>query len=83
MRNFPHRFDLGVVFDVLSEVLDSIKTRRIAISGGPRNFKTGGGGAVPARYNFRSAVCFDAPSYIPHLFVARVGNKINNVNIVY
>ena len=32
---------------------------------------------------FRSRVCFDAPSHIPYLFVARVVNKINNVNIVY
>ena len=32
---------------------------------------------------FRSGVCFDAPSHIPYLFVARVVNKINNVNIVY
>ena len=46
-------------------------------SGGSRNFKTGG--AVPAR----EKVCFDAPSHIPYLFVARVVNKINNVNIVY
>ena len=32
---------------------------------------------------FRSGVCFDAPSHISYLFVARVVNKINNVNIVY
>ena len=32
---------------------------------------------------FRSGVCFDAPSHIPYLFVARVVNKINIVNIVY
>ena len=37
---------------------------------------------------FRSGVCFDidAPSNIPYVFVARVVNKIhnvNNVNIVY
>ena len=32
---------------------------------------------------FRSGVCFDAPSHIPYLFVAREVNKINNVNIVY
>ena len=38
-----------------------------------------GGGAVP----FRSGVCFDAPSHIPYVFVARVVNKIHNVNIVY
>ena len=28
-------------------------------------------------------VCFDAPSHIPYVFVARVVNKIHNVNIVY
>ena len=32
---------------------------------------------------FRSGVCFDAPSHIPYVFVARVVNKIHNVNIVY
>ena len=31
---------------------------------------------------FRSGACFDAPSHIPYLFVARVVNKINNVNFV-
>mgnify|MGYP003687743377 CR=1 FL=1 len=46
-------------------------------SGGSRNFK-GGGGRI-----FGSGVCFDAPSHIPYVFVARVVNKIHNVNIVY
>ena len=32
---------------------------------------------------FRSGVCFDAPSHIPYVFVARVVNKIHNVNIGY
>ena len=32
---------------------------------------------------FRSGVSFDAPSHIPYVFVARVVNKIHNVNIVY
>ena len=31
---------------------------------------------------FRSGVCFDAPSNIPYVFVARVVNKIHNINIV-
>ena len=47
-------------------------------SGGSRNFKTGGRGRI-----FRSGVCFDALSHIPYVFVARVVNKIHNVNIVY
>ena len=43
-----------------------------------------GGGARSRRGRiFRSGVCFDAPSHISYLFVARVVNKINNVNIVY
>ena len=48
-------------------------------SGGSRNFKTGGGGGRI----FRSGVCFDAPSHILYVFVARVVNKIRNVSIVY
>ena len=32
---------------------------------------------------FNSGVCFDAPSHILYLFVARVVNKIRNGNIVY
>ena len=43
----------------------------------------GGGGRSRRGRNFRSGYCFDAPSHIPYLFVARVVNKINNVNIVY
>ena len=46
-------------------------------SGGSRNFKTGGGSL------FRFRICFDAPSDIPYVFVARVVNKVHNVNIVY
>ena len=46
-------------------------------SGGSRNFRGGGRGRI-----FRSGGCFDAPSHIPYLFVARVVNKINNVNFV-
>ena len=32
---------------------------------------------------FRFRICFDVPSHIPYVFVARVLNKIHNVNIVY
>ena len=56
----------------------------VQISGGSRNFKTGGGGARSRRGRiFRSGVCFDAPSNIPYVFVARVVNKIHNISIVY
>ena len=34
----------------------------------------GGGGRI-----FRSKVCFDAPSHIPYVFVAKVVNKIHNI----
>ena len=38
-----------------------------------------------ARYRrgriFRCGVCFDAPSHTPYVFVARVVNKIHNINI--
>ena len=44
--------------------------------------QNGGGGALRGRI-FRSGVCFDAPSHIPYVFIARVVNKIHNVNIVY
>ena len=41
------------------------------------------GGAIPARYNIlRSGVYFDAPSHLPYVFVVRVVNKIDIVNIV-
>ena len=52
-------------------------------SGGSRNFKTGGGARSRRGRIFRSGVCFDAPSHISYVFVARVVNKIHNVNIVY
>ena len=40
------------------------------------------GGARPRRGRiFRSGVCFDAPPHIPYVFVARVVNKIHNVNM--
>ena len=32
---------------------------------------------------FRPGVCFDAPSHILYVFLARVVNKIHNVIIVY
>ena len=48
------------------------------VSGGSRNFKTGGGGGLGV-----VEFCFDAPSHIPHVFVARIVNKIHNVKIVY
>ena len=45
---------------------------------------------VPSRHRpsvfntlIRSGVCFDAPSHILSVFVARVVNKIHNVNTVY
>ena len=47
-------------------------------SGGSRNFNTGGRGRI-----FRSGVCFDVPSHILYVFVARVVNKIHNINTVY
>ena len=53
------------------------------ISGGSRNFKTGGGARSRCGRIFKSGVCFDAPSHIPFVFVARVVNIIHNVNIVY
>ena len=40
------------------------------------------GGAVPRCRILRSGVCFDAPSDIPDVFVARDVNKIDNVDIV-
>ena len=44
-----------------------------------QNGKTGEGrGRI-----FRSGVCFDAPTHIPYVFVARVVNKIHKVNILY
>ena len=52
-------------------------------SGGSRNFKTGCGGRSRRGRIFRSGFCFDAPSHIPFVFVARVVNKIHNLNIVY
>ena len=45
-----------------------------------QEFQNGGGGRGRI---FRSWVCFDAPSHIPYVFVARAVNKIHNVNIVY
>ena len=42
-----------------------------------QEFQNGGGGP------FRFRICFDAPSHIPYVFVARVVDKIHNVNIVY
>ena len=42
-----------------------------------------GEGCGPGAVNFfRSGVCFDAPSHILYVFVARVVNKIHIVNIV-
>ena len=47
-------------------------------SGGSRNFKIqkGGRGPGPLEFFSRPGVCFDAPSHIPYVFVARVVNKI-------
>ena len=56
--------------------------RNVAISGGSRNFKTGGARSRRGRI-FRSGVCFDAPSHILYVFVARVVNKIHNINTDY
>ena len=50
----------------------------VAISGVSRNFKTGEGGTI-----FRFRLCFDVPSHIPYVFLARVVNKIHIVNNVY
>ena len=57
--------------------------QKYVISGIQEFQKAGGGGRSQRGRIFRSGVCFDAPSHIPYLFVARVVNKINNVNIVY
>ena len=45
--------------------------------------KRGGGGGARRGRIFRSGVCFDAPSHIPYLFVARVVNKKNNVQTLF
>ena len=45
--------------------------------------KGGGGARSRGGRIFRSGVCFDAPKHILYVFVARVVNKIHNVNIVY
>ena len=42
-----------------------------------------GGGRSRRGIIFRSGVCFDAPSHILYVFVARVVNKIHNINTVY
>ena len=59
---------------------------RIAISGGSRNFKTGGGGSRRGRI-FRPGVCFDAPSHILYVFLAwaRAGPRsaFGNRNIIF
>ena len=65
-------FSFHTVFDSDGKGVDS---------GGSSNFKTGGGGSRRGRI-FRPGVCFDAPSHIPYVLVARVVNKIHNVNIV-
>ena len=44
----------------------------------------GGGGRGPGALEFLGlGFVFDAPSHIPFVFVARVVNKIHNVNNVY
>ena len=43
-----------------------------------QELKNGGGVRI-----FRFRICFDAPSHTPYVFVARVVNKIHNVNIIY
>ena len=47
------------------------------LHGGSRNFKTRGRGPCAVEF-----LCYDAPSHIPYDFVARVVNKIQNVDIV-
>ena len=43
----------------------------------------GGGGAGAVEFLGLGFVLFDAPSHRPYVFVARVVNKIHNVNSVY
>ena len=51
--------------------------------GGEEKIVGGGGGGRSRRGRiFRFRICFDAPSHIPYVLVARVVNKIHNVNIV-
>ena len=47
-----------------------VKTRDCAVTAGVVEF-------------FGSWFCFDAPSYIPYVFWARIQNKIHIVNIAY
>ena len=51
--------------------------------GDPGISKQGGGARSRRGRIFRSKICFDAPSHIPYVFVARVVNKIHNINTVY
>ena len=47
-----------------------------------QEFQNGGARSRRGRI-FRFRICFDAPSHIPYVFVAREVNKIHNVNIVH
>ena len=48
-----------------------------------QEFQNGGAGCPGAVEFLDLGVCFDAPSHIPYVFVARVVNKIHNINTVY
>ena len=59
-----------------STTLRQKKILKVYISGGSRNFKTGG--RSPSAVDFlESWDCFDAPQHIPFAFVVRVKNKIH------
>ena len=53
----------------------------ILISGGSRNFKTGGCSSGAVEF-LGMGFCLEATSHIPYVFVVRVVNKIHVVNIV-
>ena len=48
-----------------------------------QEFQNGGGARSRRGRIFRSGVCFDAPSHILYVFVARVVYKIHKINTVY
>ena len=48
-----------------------------------QEFQNGGGARSRRGRIFKPGICFDAPSHILYLFVARVVNKIHNINTVY
>ena len=84
-NEFAHCFFLAFVFffqPMPRETEEMTLVRFTCYSGGSRNFKTGGGRSRRGGI-LKSGVCFDVPSHIPYVFVARVVNKIHNLNIVY